>query len=124
MGRWHLAATTGLMLAALSATSLAAESGGRIEEGRALAQDACSACHQVSSDQKKPPPVVEERPESGIAAPSFAKIARDRRSNAAFLRKVITRPHYPMREQAFDEDDLDAIIAYILSLRSPNSRAR
>lgn len=111
-------------IAAVACVMLAAPAGaderrGRVAEGAALARDACSACHQVSPRQKKPPPVIEDKHESGIPAPSFMKIARDRRKTADYLHAVISRPHYPMKEQVFDEDDLDDIIAYILSLRPP-----
>ena len=94
----------------------------RIAYGATLARDACSACHQVTPRQKPPPPVFNPDEEASVAAPSFMKIARDNRTNATFLRKVITRPHYPMREQSYDRDDLDAIVAYILSLRSRTRR--
>lgn len=95
----------------------AAAPGDRVAEGAALARDACSACHQVSPQQKPPPAVYDPDQSASVLAPSFMKIARDRRKSPAYLRHVITRPHYPMREQSFDPHDLDAIIAYILSLR-------
>ena len=108
----------GLWLVGLLASKAAAGSEGQISEGASLARDACSACHQVSPDQKPPPPVIEEKPETGIPAPSFMKIARDRRNTAARLRKVLAAPHYPMREQKLDREDEDAIISYIRSLRT------
>ena len=97
---------------------------GRAADGAALARDACSACHQVSPGQKPPPPVFDLDEEARIAAPSFMKIARDPRKDAAYLRKVITRPHYPMKEQVYDDEDLDGIIAYILSLRPLKAQTR
>jgi mono/diheme cytochrome c family protein len=89
----------------------------QISEGASMARDACSACHQVSPQQKPPPPVFDRDQEVGIAAPSFMKIARNPRMSAARLRKVIAEPHYPMREQMLDPEDRNALIAYILSLR-------
>jgi mono/diheme cytochrome c family protein len=100
----------------------AAEPKGLVAEGAALSRDACSACHQVSPRQKPPPPVFDADQAVGIPAPSFMKIASDRQNSAADLQRMITRPHYPMREQAYDKDDLDAIVAYILSLRPPAPR--
>lgn len=106
-----------LALAFFAHNSWAADSEDRIVAGRSLARDACSACHQVSPRQKRPPPVFDPDQQANVRAPTFMSIARDPRKNAAYLRKVITRPHYPMREQSYDEDDLAAIIAYIQSLR-------
>ena len=63
-------------------------------------------------------PVFDPDERNGVAAPSFMKIASDPRNTENDLRQIITRPHYPMREQTFEKDDLDAIVAYILSLRT------
>lgn len=116
------------MAAGLLVTALAgpcsAQLTGRAADGAALARDACSACHQVSAGQKPPPPVFDLDQEARIAAPSFMKIARDPRKDAAYLRKVIIRPHYPMKEQVYDDEDLDGIIAYILSLRPLKAQTR
>ena len=105
------------LLGLLAGESSASDRQARVAAGASLARDACSACHQVSPRQTPPAPVFDPDQQATVPAPSFMKIARDRRKDAAYLRRVITRPHYPMREQSFDQDDLDAIIAYILSLR-------
>jgi mono/diheme cytochrome c family protein len=107
----------GLWLVGLVASKAAAGPEGQISEGASMARDACSACHQVSPDQKPPPPVFDQDQEVGIIAPSFMKIASNPRNNAARLRKVIAEPHYPMREQMLDPEDRNALIAYIISLR-------
>jgi len=107
----------GVAAFALVANGAAAGPAGQIVEGAAMAHDACSACHQVSPDQKPPAPVFDQDQEIGIRAPSFMKIARDRRKDFAYLSRVIGEPHYPMREQMLDPEDRNAIIAYILSLR-------
>jgi hypothetical protein len=75
-------------------------------------------CHRVTLAQRWPAPVFDPDERNGVAAPSFMKIACDPRNTANHLRQIIKRPHYPMREQTFDKDDLDAIVAYTLSLRS------
>jgi mono/diheme cytochrome c family protein len=105
-----------LFAAALVSASAAAERASPIAAGHALAREACAACHRVDRAQKPPPPVREDR-SAAVPAPSFLAIARDKRNTRARLRLVITRPRHPMREQSFDRGDLDAIIAYILSLR-------
>jgi len=110
-----------LALAFFAPKSWAIDPEDRIVAGGSLARDACSACHQVSPRQKPPPPVFDPDQQTNVRAPTFMSIARDPRKNAAYLRKVITRPHYPMREQSYDKDDLEAIIAYIQSLRPRTS---
>jgi mono/diheme cytochrome c family protein len=105
------------VLSHIAAGASAAERNGKVSAGETLARDACSACHQVSPRQEPPPPVFDQDEQACVRAPSFRMLARDPRQNATYLRKVTTRPHYPMHEQSFDEDDLDGIIAYIRSLR-------
>ncbi|MGE0120185.1 MAG: cytochrome c [Dongiaceae bacterium] len=89
------------------------------DDGRWLAREYCAACHRTAKDQPTPPAVAFDTG-SGIeevAAPSFARIARADRGEAE-LRRLILLPHYPMREQQLLPDELDAILAYILSLRA------
>jgi mono/diheme cytochrome c family protein len=88
------------------------------EDGKALAQQYCSACHQVTKEQALPPNVVVDTgtgPEE-FEAPTFGTIAGKDRSEAE-LRDRILHPYYPMREQQFVPEELDAIVAYILALR-------
>jgi hypothetical protein len=71
----------------------------------------------VTKEQALPPNFVVDTgtgPEE-FEAPSFGAIARKDRSEAA-LRDRILHPYYPMREQQFVPEELDAIIAYILAL--------
>jgi hypothetical protein len=83
-----------------------------LEQGRQIAVEACSACHQVDAQQKRPAPVAEgERTE----APSFREIA-DRCLSANDLRSRIVNPHYPMRQQEFLPLDLNNLSIYIRSL--------
>jgi hypothetical protein len=51
-------------------------------------------------------------------------VARAHGGDAAYLRRVITAPHWPMREQEFDKYYLDAIIVYIESLRPKSEPPR
>jgi mono/diheme cytochrome c family protein len=117
MRKLQASAVAALFLSLFAAEGHASDRQARVAAGASLARDACSACHQVSRAQKRPAPVFDPDQQAGVPAPSFMKIARDPRKDAAYLRGVITRPHYPMREQSYDKDDLDAIVAYILSLR-------
>jgi mono/diheme cytochrome c family protein len=106
-----------LLLAA--ALGLGSQQALAADDGRSLAQQYCSACHQVTKEQALPPNVVVDTgtgPEE-FEAPSFAAIARKDRGEAA-LRDRILHPYYPMREQQFVPEELDAIVAYILALRA------
>ncbi|HXV25167.1 MAG TPA: cytochrome c [Alphaproteobacteria bacterium] len=103
----------------LSATAVQADAS-KQDEGRALAMDYCGACHRVSPEQA-PPPKVSIDSGSGLQeyeAPSFRQIALRPGRNADYLRTVIQAPHYPMREQLFIPEELEEIIAYILSLKA------
>ncbi len=92
-------------------------------DGKSLAQQYCSACHRVTQEQAQPPDVVVDTgsgPET-FQAPNFARIAARTDRTEAQLRERILNPHYPMREQQFIPEELDAIVAYILSLRAPGA---
>lgn len=94
-------------------------------DGKALAQQYCTACHRVTQEQAQPPDVVVDTgsgPET-FQAPSFARIAARPDRTEAQLRERILNPHYPMRAQQFIPEELDAIVAYILSLRSAGAAA-
>src|SRR5215813_3481056 len=117
---------TVLAIAILSAGAPAAQAGGlTAADGKALAQQYCSACHRVAQEQAQPPDVVVDTgsgPET-YQAPSFAQIATRPDRTEAELRRLIQNPHYPMREQQFIPEELEAIIAYIRSLRAPGAAA-
>lgn len=89
----------------------------QVAAGERLAREACAACHQVSPQQPMPPPVYDPDQRTGIPAPSFLAIARDRTKDASYLQARIANPHYPMKEQVIDDSDVEALAAYIGSLR-------
>lgn len=84
-------------------------------DGKLLAQEACSACHQVTAEQVAPPLVAS--PDEGVMvrAPSFVEIALRCHAEGDLLAKIAS-PHYPMREQILTAVDTDAIARYIRSL--------
>ena len=86
-----------------------------VEAGRALAQAACSACHQVVPEQHRPPPVANPDEGSKVQAPSFQRIAA-RCLTETDLRAKIVSPHYPMREQVLTDIDVGSLAQYIRSL--------
>jgi len=116
----HLVILSALLL--LAAAPAAAD-GLTAEEGKGLAQQYCIACHRVTAEQVPPPNVLVDTgagPEE-YEAPSFRRIATRAERTADELRQKIQAPHYPMREQKFLPEELEAIIAYILSLGTPGS---
>jgi mono/diheme cytochrome c family protein len=119
------------LIAAIIVTSLsacastAATAGLTAADGKSLAQQYCVACHRVTKEQAQPPDVVVDTgtgPDT-FQAPSFARIAARPDRTEAQLRERILNPHYPMRAQQFIPEELDAIVAYILSLRAPGAGA-
>ena len=84
-------------------------------DGKALAMEACSACHQVGPGQAKPPPTANPDEGSKVQAPSFVEIA-GRCEAAGDLQAKIANPHYPMRTQVLTAIDAQAIARYIRSL--------
>jgi len=95
-----------------------------VDEGRQLAIEACSACHQVIPGQKRPAPVAEGEEGTHVEAPTFAEIA-GRCLSSSELRGKIANPHYPMREQVLMPVDLDGLTLYIQSLSPrPNCAIR
>lgn len=108
-----------LLTLAVAATllPLPTEAAGNAVRGRATAIQDCSACHQVTAAQGQPEPTL--NPDSGeqIAPPSFFAIGAKYAGNTKALRDFIHAPQYPMKEQDFRPQDLDDIVAYILSLK-------
>jgi len=115
-----------LILAALLllAHSAGAATNRQIARGKGYAIEACSACHQVRPGQKPPPPVFDSNEQMDVIAPSFMQIARTPGLDVKYLRKHITEPEWPMREQMLDEYYLQDIIAYIESLEPAGKEKR
>jgi mono/diheme cytochrome c family protein len=105
-----------ILLSLLAACPVQAKTADKAAQGKVFAIEACSACHVVQPGQKPPPPVVDPNDQSETVAPTFMDIARGHGTDKTYLRKHITDPTWPMRQQLFDEYYLDDIIAYIRSL--------
>ncbi len=105
------------MLAYLHSVQLA--DSGAVADGLTLATEDCAACHRVQESQPQPPAVAinETTTQEMISAPSFREIARRDGRDAAYLRSFIQEPHYPMPEQQFIPEELNAIVGYIVSLK-------
>ncbi len=93
-----------------------AQAAGDAGLGRAIAIEACSACHKVMPHQKQPDPVLNPDEGISITAPDFRSIARKYARRPRALRAYIAAPAHPMREQMWNPEDLDAVVAFIQAL--------
>ncbi|MEO8302209.1 MAG: cytochrome c [Rhizomicrobium sp.] len=101
-----------------------AQAAQNVQAGRELAIDACSACHQVTPDQKPRPPVFNTDEQTNVTAPAFSVVAKKYAGRPSALRKFILAPTHPMREQIWAPVDLTAVVAFIQSLNQPASAPR
>ncbi len=110
-----LAYLLALLACHLVTTRVRAGQDPQVDQGRAVAERVCAACHQVIREQQ--PPHI-----PGVQPPSFYHIAAtlDERT----LRRVITTTHWdektiPMRmpNQQLTAAELTAVIRYIRSLQ-------
>jgi mono/diheme cytochrome c family protein len=116
----RLVAMTILGAALLAAGPAAAADSALANRGLALAKSYCSGCHRVSGDQAIPPPVTVET-ETGntdVKAPSFWLAAHQEGRDDAYFRKYMHAPRDPMPEEPLEPGELDAIVAYLMSLRA------
>lgn len=77
------------------------------EEGARIAQQWCANCHAIAPGQLPP---------MGDAAPSLPAVARRGTTDAA-LRAFLSQPHANMPDHNLTRAELDALVAYIASLR-------
>jgi mono/diheme cytochrome c family protein len=92
-----------LVASYFSTTSVAAQDA---ETGRHLAQQWCTGCHMIGPTGP-----------GADKAPAFVTIAKDPRRTAGHLRAWLADPHPPMVNPGLTNREIDAIIAYIRSLR-------
>ena len=99
-----------LCSAALAVVVSGAASGAAADdaaEGRAIAERWCSSCHVVSEGQAT----------AADMAPSVFVLAQDPARNDDWLRGWIADPHPPMPNPGLSRDQIDAVVAYMASLR-------
>ena len=99
-----------LLMMSLAAGPIAAQERGTAQAGQALAQRLCTECHAVQPGQLQSP---------ATSAPPFAKIAAVPGMTSAALRVALQTSHRTMPNVMLRPDELDDVVAYILSLRSP-----
>ncbi len=80
--------------------------GGDPARGRILARQWCASCHQI-----------EPGAAASDTAPAFASVANDPAMTPARLRAWLADPHPPMPNPSLSREEIDAIVAYLESLR-------
>lgn len=101
---WLLAACAAGLLAAPASAQQQPDA----RAGERLARQWCASCHLVASD---------ERARAPDTAPPFASIAARPSATPGALRTIIQMPYPRMPQIALSRDEVEHIIAYILSLR-------
>jgi mono/diheme cytochrome c family protein len=96
-----------ILLAALP-FPVGAEEIGDVGAGRRLSENWCSSCHFVGRNAP-----------SGVSngAPTFVGIARMASTTSVSLHAFLQIPHARMPDLHLSRDEMDDLIAYILSLR-------
>jgi mono/diheme cytochrome c family protein len=94
----------------IAPAALAQSATGDAEAGRVLALKQCSSCHVVAARQAPP---------STDAVPTFASIARDPAATEMSLRVFLRSPHARMPDFILSPTEIDDLVSYILSLRTP-----
>jgi mono/diheme cytochrome c family protein len=94
-------------LAASALPALAQEPGGNVAHGRRLAEQWCSACHQLNAAGAPP----------RANSPGFAQIAAMPSTTALSLRVFLQTTHADMPSIEMTAAETDDLIAFILSLK-------
>lgn len=91
-----------MLLHGLAATATLADP---VADGQAVAARWCSACHALPNGA------------ASDTAPSLPRIAASPGLTAAALAAQLAAPHPPMPDPGLSRDQIDAVIAYLASLR-------
>ena len=99
-----------LVITAIMASAATAKAAqiGSVEQGLAIARERCAECHLT---------VKENGRSTNEKAPTFGRIANTPGMTATALRAALNTSHRTMPNLVIKDDDVDSIIAYILSLR-------
>jgi len=101
-------ATALIVLAGSALPALAQTEPGDPAAGRRLAETWCANCHRIAS--QGPGPV-------GDAAPAFAAVAAMPSTTRMALAAFLQTPHPSMPNYQLSREEMDDVIAYLLSLR-------
>ncbi len=97
----------GVAAMALATLWSGAEAQDGVGQGREIARTWCAGCH-----------VVDGAAAGSDTAPPFAAIAQDPALSAGRLRAWLADPHPPMPNLALAREEIEALVAYIGSLRT------
>jgi len=99
-----------IVLALASATSFAAAhaDAASAARGKTLVQRECVSCHAVEPGQQSPNP----------KAPTFAAVANEPSATPYSLHVFLQTTHATMPNFVIQSDDIDDIVAYIVSLKN------
>ena len=100
----RFAAILGLV-AAFAASACAQD--GDVRAGRAYAQGVCARCHDIEDGLLSPNP----------KAPPFGTIVNTPGVTGAALNTILRTPHRDMPDLILPKQDLENVIAYILTLK-------
>lgn len=90
-----------------AASAAAQDLPGDPDSGAKLAGEVCAACHVVSPDQMVDP---------GIG-PSLLEVVEHPATTEMSLRAFLQTPHATMPNLMFSRDEMDDLIAYLLTLK-------
>ena len=102
-----------LLLLTAPAQHAFAQDVGDIDAGGRIARTWCTSCHIVGADQSRG---------TSTGAPTFRQIAGQTTSTPMALRVFLQTPHDRMPDLHLSREEIDDLIAYILSMREPTRR--
>ncbi len=104
-----LVALAAVVMTAASADAQQVRTGNAVE-GKRLALELCAGCHVVADGQEKP--VID-------VVPAFREIANERETTEFRLRVfLLDTPHPIMPNFIFADEEVENLIAYVMSLRT------
>lgn len=83
---------------------------GSANEGKVIASRWCSSCHNIGTG---------ERRTASDTIPTFDSVARRKDLDRAQLEAWIGNPHPPMPNLSLTRSEIDSLVTYIESLRTP-----
>jgi mono/diheme cytochrome c family protein len=104
-------ALTAMVLICVAVVSARAEGLGQPQRGQSLAERYCAECHAIQRGDARSP---------NLDAPAFAKIASTPGVTAIALTAALQTSHRTMPNIILQPEEMQHLIAYILSLRDVN----
>jgi cytochrome c len=101
-----------LMVLLCSDTELSAQEVGHAAVGARIVQQLCADCHRIEAGQGR-----SENDDEDGEAPSFVDVANDPSTTPLSLRVFFRSNHESMPNLHISQDQVDDLVAYILSLK-------